>query len=881
LDLSISGYARDLSIAYTEALTRLADRLPNIWTSRDRPTGKGVVWRYFLCRPEELPEQGWKIHVTVAPTEFRYLFEHVLPVLVAEHVSFKLPSTIQGVTALNFGEGGTTQIGKIVTAYPATSEHAARVAQLLDGTYPHSHGPEVLSDFKLRPGGAVSLRYGAFGGGPIVADSAGRLYPALRLPDGSLVEDKRDSAEGPPDWAPRLPFPVYGSSPRDAMAELSVGDRRLLPLAVLAAGPTSTVTLALEINTLENMVLKTVTPGVGSDLYGFDARLRLINEWNILRALDEKHGLAPKVLGFLDGSPAVLVEEDLPGVTLDKLAQPAQIGSLDNLARAIARLHFAGFVHRDIKPSNVMVTGSDTTLLDFGLASPINAEVAPHGGTGGYIPPEGAHSTTTARDIYALGVSIGYVLLGRDPASLPRDSGRLVGLLHHFGHHQGAEIVRVLAHPVADGRPSARNAAMLIERKAPALAAPVPPEADVVPLHDCSMDERWARRAAIEGGSAVRNFEVSDVDGRYWRNAHFLADFACEGLNLGASGIVIGLASIDHALGRRSFDRDIQVGADWLAARPPGQYSGGLFTGDAGVAIALAVAGMRLGRSDLIGASRMRLTAATSTTELDLFSGAAGVVFAGCLLADILDEIWPLEVVVECVDRLFNTAYDVGGVVVWPPASALDASEDPYTGAAHGSSGIALALAKWAEKAGDRVARTLAEDTFQSLEDGIWADGRETIVVSASSTRLRAPVLGWCHGVSGYLWCLLNAFDCKLELTRQIDSAAAAVTRARLLGDSTYCHGLSGALELWRLLASIPEFAEISLRHLRHTLRTIRLLSDRVDGVTVWCSDDPRVVTPDLWIGFLAPATAVALYACGTKDALLSASWLRDCGERL
>jgi hypothetical protein len=880
LDLSISGRAESLGLAFTEALTQLTERLPKPWIFSDRPTGKGLVWRYFLWRPEELPEQGWKIHVSVAPTELTHLFELVLPILVDQLVSFKVPGTAQGIAALNFGEGGSTQIGKIVTAYPTTLARAAQVAKLLDDSCPYSLGPEILSDVRLRPGGAISLRYGGFGGGPIVADSIGRLGTALRAQDGSLVEDKRDSTEGPPPWAPRLPFAVYPSSQNDATEELSLADKRFLPLAVLAAGPLSTVTLALEVNACKNVVLKIVRPGFGADLHGFDARLRLINEWEILTTLDTEEGVGPKVIGFHDGDTVILVEQDLAGETLDGLPVSVQIDTLADFANAIARLHSIGFVHRDIKPSNVMLSGSVITLLDFGLASRIDAEDVPLGGTGGYVPPEGAHSTTAARDIYALGVSVAHVLLGHDPASLPRNAGRLVGLLHQYRLHEGAEIVRTLVSPVATRRPPARKAAMLIRQSQAALHASLSCDAEKHFLHGYRTDRRWSRRAATEAGFAVRHFQVSDVSGSYWRNAHFLADFACEGINLGAAGIVIGLASIDRAFRRSWFDSDIRSGAYWLAARNPGQASGGLFTGNAGVAIALAVAGTRLGQVDLIEASRARLTAAVSTTELDLFSGAAGVVLAGCILADVLDEIWPLEVVTDCVNRLVKASYDVEGVVVWPPSSVLDSSADPYTGAAHGSSGIALALAKWGKQAGDRLALTLAEDTFRSLDGGIWTEDEGTILLCASPTSQRAPVLGWCHGVSGFLWCLLNAYGDEPQFTRPIERAVAAVSRPRIFGDATYCHGVSGALELWRILEGDPRFAHVGSRYSRRVIRTIRLLHDRVNGAAIWCSDDPRVVTPDLWIGFLAPATAMALYDCGTRDALLSGSWLRECGER-
>jgi hypothetical protein len=57
----------------------------------------------------------------------------------------------------------------------------------------------------------------------------------------------------------------------------------------------------------------------------------------------------------------------------------------------------------------------------------------------------------------------------------------------------------------------------------------------------------------------------------------------------------------------------------------------------------------------------------------------------------------------------------------------------------------------------------------------------------------------------------------------------------------------------------------------------LRLVSFRERECCVWGSEDPEVIKPDLWVGFLGPATALALYARNCSHALLSPSWLRSC----
>ncbi len=46
------------------------------------------------------------------------------------------------------------------------------------------------------------------------------------------------------------------------------------------------------------------------------------------------------------------------------------------------------------------------------------------------------------------------------------------------------------------------------------------------------------------------------------------------------------------------------------------------------------------------------------------------------------------------------------------------------------------------------------------------------------------------------------------------------------------------------------------------------------EGRCAWTSDDPAIVTPDLWVGFLGPASALARHAAGLRDALLSPAGL-------
>ncbi|MFE1995244.1 serine/threonine-protein kinase [Streptomyces parvulus] len=109
------------------------------------------------------------------------------------------------------------------------------------------------------------------------------------------------------------------------------------------------------------------------------------------------------------------------------------------VARALACAHTLPVVHRDIKPQNIMIDDDGIpTLLDFGIAKPLRADVTrytAHGstlGSRGYQAPEQIlEKEPTARtDIYSFGCVLYELLAGRPPFALGEDSGLIDKHLH-------------------------------------------------------------------------------------------------------------------------------------------------------------------------------------------------------------------------------------------------------------------------------------------------------------------------------------------------------------------------------------------------------------------------------------------------------------------
>ncbi|MEM9595468.1 MAG: tetratricopeptide repeat protein [Acidobacteriota bacterium] len=151
----------------------------------------------------------------------------------------------------------------------------------------------------------------------------------------------------------------------------------------------------------------------------------------------------PSIARLIDGGVTedgqlYLVLEFVDGLPIDRfcrharLSLPQRLRLFIDICSAVSYAHQQLIVHRDLKPANILVTeGGSCKLLDFGIAKVLDPRSFPHEPmetrnhqrllTLQYASPEQVmgHVSTTATDIYGLGLLLFEMVTGEHP--LPVD----------------------------------------------------------------------------------------------------------------------------------------------------------------------------------------------------------------------------------------------------------------------------------------------------------------------------------------------------------------------------------------------------------------------------------------------------------------------------
>ncbi|GAA1594055.1 class III lanthionine synthetase LanKC [Actinoplanes couchii] len=350
-------------------------------------------WRHLCPTGGELPEQGWKVHISATPDTAGAVLDAVYGWCAARRLPFKHLRSPRELLRANGKYAPRGSSGKFVTLYPAGEQQLTDVIGGLGERLDGLPGPYILSDLRIGAG-PLHVRYGAFR--RLELDDGDETRPAIRTPAGELAEDRR---------APGFHVPQGVELPEALHCHLTQRGRGELPWKITGALHFSNAGGVYRAECSENgeILVKEARPNAGLDDSGTDAVQRLRRELAALTALAGIAGI-PRVFGLRTvWEHLFLAREMLPGVTLGRwlsrhypLAGNADavayrvraLAVADRLDDLVRRVHERGWVFGDLHPGNVLIDDDDCpSLIDAEQASPIGSGVRPALAAPGFARP--------------------------------------------------------------------------------------------------------------------------------------------------------------------------------------------------------------------------------------------------------------------------------------------------------------------------------------------------------------------------------------------------------------------------------------------------------------------------------------------------------------
>jgi serine/threonine protein kinase len=649
------------------------------------------TWMHYAPSDENVPPQGWKIHVSARIADVDRVLETVWDYCTTRGIAFKFLRGRHVVVMMNAKSAGRGSSGKLVTIYPTDVDQFELVLKELDGLLAGVTGPYILSDLRYGDG-PLFVRYGSFVRRHCLNESGERVL-ALLDGDGTPVPDVRGPVFSTPPW---VTLPAFLEPHLAARNAVTTTDLPYEIESVLQFSNGGGVYLARDRRTDERVVLKEGRPYAGLDVAGRDAVARVQHERDILERLAGLDVVPRYIDSFTLGDHQFLVEEFVDGNPLQRkivqqyplskadcdeaaLAEYTEwaLDMLDRVERAVALLHERGVVFNDLHPDNILVTGDRrVVLIDFEVATLAEDRARSLLAHPAFSAPSDFAGVDVDR--YALACLKFYLFAPQTTILLSIDRAKAA----HLGRLIAGEF------PVAAALLDDATALMLGES---------PHWSDDLSLPDGD-PAQWPRVRAALSKAIVASATPAREDRLFPGD---VAQFEPSG----GINFAHGAAGVLYALDETGAGRFPEY-EDWLRKRamePVHAGNPGFYDGLHGVAYVLHRLGHRQDALDLVE----RCVADWDTVDLGLYAGYSGIGLNLLHLGTATGEPELLSLAEKIVDRCADR---LGGPTDVPEISG---GANPRAGLLHGSSGPALLFLHAYERSGDTALLDRAADALR------------------------------------------------------------------------------------------------------------------------------------------------------------------------
>ncbi|MBK3563057.1 class III lanthionine synthetase LanKC [Streptomyces sp. MBT62] len=676
---------------------------------RSRFVRKGIWWSYR--HNANLPEQGWKIHVSANQRNVREVAASVIAYLTEHDIDFKIALDLTVFEMLSSKAISRGSGGKLVTVYPRDDDEfrscLADLAEVLDG----AEGPYVLSDLRYRDCKALYFRYGQFLDTHSV-DVLGRPVPHITGPDGPVADDRRPGYAQP--WWVAWPFTDW-KPPADPDEDGLLAGRFRVTGALQFSNSGGVYTAEDTANDDRVVVLKEARPYTNVDpRQDHDAVDILNREWVFLNRLADVGSFPVPITTFRHWEHHFIAEEFVDGTDIRSMllernplarlgpggvAQSQEflrifLAVFRGLARALQSAHDRNVILGDFTAANVLIDPDtlQVTIVDLETCRLTETDPEhPHLEAPVELYTPGFSNfrrrfaeTAVEDDQFGLAMTMAYFIFPVAALSYLRED--ILDRYRIFTDSLGwPSRIHELLTDLARARVTLTDVLRELEHEDDLVD-----QVRAVPVRPV-VEERLGL-AETEAGLAAFIDAVADTD----RPTLFPVDpFAHVtnplSLGFGASGVLWALNASGVPL-RPEWLRRLR---DDLADIDPAQYPAGLMNGLAGIAWATDTLGFPTQARQLLTQANRH---AHESGDPTFYYGLAGVGMTNLRFHLRDRDAHHLAAARDCARALREAARHDGDRVHWLNEFT---SEKPFTGLGFGQAGVAMFLLRMHQITGD------------------------------------------------------------------------------------------------------------------------------------------------------------------------------------
>jgi len=325
---------------------------------------KSVDWKYYSLIEEEIPNQGWKIHISTHITQATETLNIVANILYKEKVSFKHVISNKNLKHMYSKSGDRLSSGKFITIYPKDINQFEKLLNIIGSALENMlPGPYILTDEQWKNSN-VFYRYGAF-----ISIKNEYNEDCIFDSKGNKVVDVRAPFYYVPDF---VEVPEFLKNEQENDLD-NTEENKLNEYEIeksLLYSNSGGIYLAKRVRDGKKVIIKESRNAIGYDSTGKSAQERLYTEYSFLKELDGVKEVVSVYDYFSVWKSDFLVEEYVQGQSLDSYIANNYpfhendekesyynniIDILSKIFIVLKKIHEKGICIGDLQPANIML----------------------------------------------------------------------------------------------------------------------------------------------------------------------------------------------------------------------------------------------------------------------------------------------------------------------------------------------------------------------------------------------------------------------------------------------------------------------------------------------------------------------------------------------